>query len=337
MADIKSYLKEVEKLHAAGNATEHSYRPALQALLQSFDTGITATNEPKRVKCGAPDFIMSRGPVPIGHVECKDIGVSLDATEDTDQLIRYFESLDNLILTDYLEFRYYRFGEPQMHVTLARFDSKGKLKAMAGADDQLQAMIDAFLAAEARTIASPKALADRMAKIAQLIRNTIENAFGIEGATGTLHSELESFRATILTDITPEQFADMYAQTVCYGMFSARVNVPDHEADNFTREHAAYDLPATNPFLRDIFDYIGGTKLDPSIVWAVDLLADVLRHCDMTEILKDFGKATRTEDPVVHFYETFLAAYDPSLRESRGVYYTPERSSTTSSAVWMRS
>ena len=85
-----------------------------------------------------------------------------------------------------------------------------------------------------------------------------------------------------------------------------------------------YDLPATNPFLREVFDYIAGTKLDPSIVWAVDLLADILRRCDMGEILSEFGKAIRQEDPVVHFYETFLAAYDPALRESRGVYYTPE-------------
>ncbi|HUU82687.1 MAG TPA: type ISP restriction/modification enzyme, partial [Phycisphaerae bacterium] len=106
--------------------------------------------------------------------------------------------------------------------------------------------------------------------------------------------------------------------------FSARVNVPDHKAATFSREHAAYDLPATNPFLREVFDYIAGTKLDPSIVWAVDLLADILRRCDIGEILSQFGKAIRQEDPVVHFYETFLAAYDPALRESRGVYYTPE-------------
>ena len=163
-----------------------------------------------------------------------------------------------------------------------------------------------------------------MANVAKVIRDAIEKAFALEGEAGTLHGEFESFRATILGDITPAQFADMYAQTVCYGMFSARVNVPDQKAGTFTREHAAYDLPKTNPFLREVFEYIAGTKLDPSIVWAVDLLAEMLRRCDMGEILKNFGKATRQEDPVVHFYETFLAAYDPALRETRGVYYTPE-------------
>ncbi len=322
--DIKSYLRDIDKTHATGNATEHSYRPALKALVDSLGGNIDATNEPRRVACGAPDFIVCRKQVPIGHIECKDIGVSLDETAKTEQLGRYFESLDNLILTDYLEFRHYLDGKPRMQVQLARRDAKGKIKLIAEAQDDLQSLFDAFLDAPSTPINTPKDLAARMANIAKLIREAIEKAFSLEGEGGTLHSELESFRATILTDITPARFADMYAQTVCYGMFSARVNVPDRKAREFTREHAAYDLPATNPFLRDVFEYIAGTKLDPTIVWAVDWLAEILRRCAMGEILKDFGKATQREDPVVHFYESFLAAYDPALRETRGVYYTPE-------------
>ena len=320
----QQYLREVGKAHASGNATEHTYRPAFKALVESFGKRVLATNEPKRIACGAPDFIVARREVPIGFIECKDIGIPLDEAEKTDQLERYFASLENLILTDYLEFRYYVRGEQKMHVNLARIDAKGKIKLMQGGNDQLATLFDTFLSAKPVTINTPKELAARMANIAQVIRGAIERAFALEGEAGTLHSEYESFRATILGDITPSQFADMYAQTVCYGMFSARVNVPDHKAGTFTREHAAYDLPRTNPFLREVFDYIAGTRLDPSIVWAVDLLAEVLRHCEMNEILKDFGKATRKEDPVVHFYETFLAAYDTTLRKTRGVYYTPE-------------
>ena len=321
---IQQYVREVERVHAAANATEHSYRPSLQVLVESFGKDVRATNEPKRVACGAPDFIVSRREVPVGFIECKDVGVCLDAVEKSEQLERYVASFDNLILTDYLEFRYYVRGGRKMDVVLARMDGKGKIRPMQGAGVQLHALLSAFLGAQAATINTPKDLAARMANVAKVIREAIEKAFALEGEAGTLHGELESFRATILSDITPAQFADMYAQTVCYGMFSARVNVPDQKADAFTREHAAYDLPATNPFLREVFEYIAGTKLDPSIVWAVDLLAHVLRHCDMGEILKNFGKATRQEDPVVHFYETFLAAYDPRLRETRGVYYTPE-------------
>ncbi len=322
--DFKTYLRAVQKDLSSGEATEHTYRPALKTLVESVQRGVRATNEPKRVKCGAPDFIVSQKDVPIGCIECKDIGTDLDKTEKTDQLQRYLESLDNLILTDYLEFRYYVGGQQQVHVLLARVDGKGKIKPMQGADAQLEQLFHAFLSAQTKTIGSPKDLAARMANVAKLIRHAVERAFQLEGQAGTLHGEYESFRQTILHDITVDQFADMYAQTVCYGMFSARVNVPEHKVADFTREHAAYDLPATNPFLREVFEYIAGTKLDPSIVWAVDLLADILRHSDMGEILKNFGKASRKEDPVVHFYETFLAAYDPALRESRGVYYTPE-------------
>ena len=323
-ASIKAYLREIQLAHAPGNATEHTYRPAFKVLVESLGKNIAATNEPKRVACGAPDFIVARKGTPVGFIECKDIGVSLDGVEKTDQLKRYFASLENLILTDYIEFRYYVRGEQTMDVKLARIDDKGKVKLLLGSDKQLAAMFDTFFAAKPVAINTPMELASRMANIAKVIRDAIEKAFSIEGGSGTLHSEYESFRITILGDITPTQFADMYAQTVCYGMFSARVNVPDHQAENFTREHAAYDLPRTNPFLREIFDYIAGTKLDTSIVWAVDLLAEMLRCCEMNAILKEFGKATRQEDPVVHFYESFLAAYDPKMRKSRGVYYTPE-------------
>jgi predicted helicase len=321
---IQHYLREVERDYAGGKATEHTYRPVLKALVESFGRNTRATNEPKRVACGAPDFIVERSGRQIGFIECKDIGVRLDEIEKTGQLKRYFAGLENLILTDYLEFRYYLRGEQKMHVRLARIDAKGKVKLMQGADEQLAALFDCFVVAKPPAISTPKELAARMAKVADIIRDAVEKAFAQEDETGTLHGEYESFRATILGDMIPAQFADMYAQTVCYGMFSARVNMPEEAAETFTREHAAYDLPKTNPFLREVFEYIAGTKLDPSIVWIVDHLAEVLRRCDMRAVLKDFGSATRREDPVVHFYETFLAAYDPTLRESRGVYYTPE-------------
>src|SRR5260370_17074593 len=114
----------------------------------------------------------------------------------------------------------------------------------------------------------------------------------------------------------------MYAKTICYGLFAARCNTKPGII--FAREHAAYDIPKTNPFLRKMFNYIAGPDLDDRIVWVVDDLAELLNRSDMSAILQDFGKRTRQEDPVVHFYETFLAAYDPKMREARGVYYTPE-------------
>ena len=321
---ILQYLRELSALHKAGNATEHSFRPAFQALVESYGKGIAATNEPKRIACGAPDFIVARGDTTLGYIECKDLGISLDEVEKSEQIARYLDGIGNLIITNYLEFRYYLNGEMEMQVILARLPEKGRIKPLLGAEGHLQQLFEVFFAAQAAGIGDPNELATRLARIAQVIRDAILVAFKQEDDSGSLHAMLEGFRQTLLHDITHEHFADMYAQTVCYGMFSARVNVPNSQADQFSRRSAALDLPATNPFLREVFEYIAGTRLNTSVVWAVDLLADILRRCDMAAVLRDFGKADRREDPVVHFYESFLAAYDPALRESRGVYYTPE-------------
>ena len=114
----------------------------------------------------------------------------------------------------------------------------------------------------------------------------------------------------------------MYAQTICYGLFAARCHAK--LGATFTREYAAFNMPKTNPFLGDMFVRIAGPGLDERIVWAVDGIAELLNRSDMEAILQTFGKYTGKADPVVHFYETFLAQYDPKLREVRGVYYTPE-------------
>jgi hypothetical protein len=109
-AALRSYLKKIEKAYQIGNATEHTYRAALQELLQTLFSDITVTNEPKRVACGAPDLIITHKQIPLGYIETKDINTSLDQTEHTNQMTRYFGSLANLILTDYVEFRWYVAG-----------------------------------------------------------------------------------------------------------------------------------------------------------------------------------------------------------------------------------
>lgn len=327
------YLKTLEKELAADNATEHTHRSALKSLIESLADKITATNEPQRIKCGAPDYIITRGQVPLGYVEAKDVSVSLDAAEKSEQLKRYRESLGNLILTDYLEFRWYvrprpsrtkEYPESEHRLTarLASIGKNGKLHIENDGGAEVLELLNAFLNAQVPTVQSAKELAVRMARLAQLIRETIQKALAVEEETGALHQQMSGFREVLLHDLTDEQFADMYAQTICYGLFAARCNAKGSE--HFTREHAAYDLPKTNPFLRKMFNHIAGPELDERIAWAVDDLAELLHRSDISAILQDFGKRTRREDPVVHFYETFLAAYDPKMREARGVYYTPE-------------
>ena len=321
---FRDYLKKIEAAFNAGNATEHTHRPALKNLIEDLASAVVATNEPRRVQCGAPDYIITKGHAPLGYIEAKDIGKSLSEAEKTDQLKRYLESLGNLVLTDYLEFRWYVGGKHRLTARLASV-VKGKIKPEKDGPAPVQELLHAFLNASVPIVSSPKDLAVRMAALAKLIRDIIKNAFSEEApeeGPGPLHEQLEGFRRVLIHDLTPAQFADMYAQTICYGLFAARCNAPAGKA--FTREGAEYALPKTNPFLKKMFTHIAGAELDERIVWAVDDLANLLRHTDIAAILKDFGKRTRQEDPVVHFYESFLAAYDPKMREARGVYYTPE-------------
>lgn len=116
---LKTYLAAVQQALRAGNATEHTYRPAFKALIEALaGAGVTATNEPKQIECGAPDFIVARGTVPLGYVEAKDVGIDLRKVEKGDQLQRYRGSLGNLVLTDYLEFRWYLDGELRLTAML---------------------------------------------------------------------------------------------------------------------------------------------------------------------------------------------------------------------------
>src|ERR1017187_9054862 len=129
---IKQYLKALARELAQGRTTEHTHRPALKSLIEALGD-VLATNEPGREKCGAPDYVVTRaGPVTVGYMETKDIGKSLDEAERSEQLKRYLHSLPNLILTDYLEFRWYVNGERRRTASLATLAKSGKLALALG-------------------------------------------------------------------------------------------------------------------------------------------------------------------------------------------------------------
>jgi hypothetical protein len=320
---LADYLKTILKDVSQGNATEHTHRPALKSLVDSLVDGVIATNEPKRSTCGAPDFIVSRGQIPIGYIETKDVGISLDRAERTEQIKRYLSGLNNFVLTDYIEFRWYVSGEMRMKARLGKLSRNGKLQIEPGGDVGVNLLLIAFIKQEAVVVISSRELAVRMARTANLIYESLRGAVAIEDESGPLHEQIKGFRDVLIHDLTKDQFADMYAQTICYGLFAARCNFDGEE--RFTRKDAAHSLPKTNPFLRRLFGEVAGPELDGMPhAWAVDDLAELLNCADIAAILHDFGVRTKREDPVVHFYETFLAAYNPTMRELRGVYYTPE-------------
>jgi predicted helicase len=322
----QDYIGLIQKEFKGGRATEHSYRPALKQFVESLLTSIQATNEPKRQQCGAPDFIITKRNIPIAFIEAKDIGIDLNKEEKSNQMKRYLPSLENLCLTDYLEFRFFFKGQKESTVRIAKLEN-GKIIPLPEFGEQLVHQLTNFIKRQSITIKSSQTLAKMMAAKAVLLKDVLFNALTIAEDSASdddksLRSQLDAFRKILIHDMTEEQFADIYAQTITYGLFAARLH--DETLDDFSRQEALTLIPNSNPFLRKLFTYISGVELDDRIVWIVDSLADLFRVVNIRELLADFGKTSGQTDPMIHFYETFLAEYNPKLRKSRGVYYTPE-------------
>jgi type I restriction-modification system DNA methylase subunit len=234
---------------------------------------------------------------------------------------RYRAALPNLIYTNGLDWDFYRDGTLTASVTIADF-----VMGVIPKTDQYEALenlLRDFIAQKPQTITSPRDLAERMAGKANLIKDVLRKTLADDEALqGELMVQYQAFKENLIHDITPEDFSDIYAETIAYGMFAARLH--DTTLDTFSRQEALELLPKSNPFLRSLFSYVAGYDLDDRIVWIIDDLARVFQACDVAKLMENFGKLTGQNDPFLHFYETFLAAYNPSKRKARGVWYTPE-------------
>ncbi len=325
---VAQYIDEVAKQFSTGKATEHSYRPALAKLLGDLLPKFTITNEPSRIQCGAPDYIIAKGKgatsIPVAFVEAKDIGDSdLDGNrQHKEQFNRYKNSLDHILFTDYLDFHLYENSEFINSIRIAEI--RGNKIAVLDANIPMFLEMVAHLAESMpQKITSSTKLAQMMAAKARLLAEVIEKTLETDSEkTGELAGQWKSFQKVLIHDLTERQFADIYAQTICYGMFAARLH--DDTPDTFSREEAATLIPKTNPFLRKVFQNVAAFDVDTSIAWIVDDLAETFRVTDMPKVMKNFGKATGQADPMIHFYEDFLRYYDPKQKKACGVYYTPE-------------
>lgn len=328
--DILGYFNDLVAINAIGNATEHSYRPVLQKLFDAIDPHIRSQNEPKRLTdVGAPDFSFHRGDVVIGHCEAKDLVIDLKgytAKEGKEQFNRYRKALPNLIYTNGLTFLFYKDGELRHEVTIG--EQMMGWRPIPDAFDALEHALKDFAAQRPQTIRSPATLAKLMAGKAVLIKYILGKSLTAdikaEESTGLtdILGQYKAFKEQLLHDIKPDEFADIYAETIAYGMFAARLH--DETPSDFSREEALHLLPKSNPFLRALFGYIAGPTLDDRLVWVIDDLADIFQATDMAKVMAGFGSLTRRQDPFIHFYEDFLAEYNPAKRKSRGVWYTPE-------------
>ena len=346
MQAIKSYLKDINIQYQSGLATEHSYRPALGDLLDELlgrkRKGVSITNEPAHLECGAPDFVVAHRNIPFGYLETKDVDEDLDDKKHQEQFKRYRDALGNLILTDYLEFRLCRGEDMICQATIAEIQGR-QIKPLRSKFDEFAKLIKTFEEYEAQNIPSAEKLAYHMANKARLLANVISEALNKgqqEPADNSLEVQLKAFKDVLIRDIEPKDFADMYAQTIAYGLFTAQLYLQtqvDFDARlaeaspgtrqrqlAFSRQNVAQFIPKSNPFLRRFFHDIVGLDLDERIKWIVDDLVAMFNAANVAELMDAFGKPTQRVDPYLHFYETFLKEYDPAQRKGRGVYYTPE-------------
>lgn len=322
---IKHYIERLNKQYQTDQAREHSHRGSLEELITSLiPKNFTITNEPAHIACGAPDYVITdNNKAPVAFIEAKDIGDSdLDGrTVHAEQFNRYKNALNSVIFTDYLDFHLYQKGEFKDSVRIAEL--KGNKIVSTKNDEKFAALIDVFLTQNNQTITSTTALAKYMAHKTRFLAKTVEDCFERDKdneKSSIWYYFLESFRRALISDLTEEGFADMYAQTIAYGLFVARLN--DRSPNNFSRSEACNLIPQTNPLLRSFFQQ-GAFDPDKRVEWIIDDLASLFLRVDIEKLEMNYHNK-KESDPFFHFYEEFLAEYDPDLRKAKGVWYTPQ-------------
>lgn len=326
--NTNEYLQSLNSRLQQGHTSEHTFRGDLEQLLHSLlPRNHHIINEPSKISdCGNPDYVITHNKIPIGYIEAKDIGKDLNHKLYSEQFNRYRNALDNLIITDYVWFQFFENGEKVAEIRLGDLSTNNK--SIIASESQFQKfanLIADFASKVTQSIKSPVKLAELMAGKARLLENILEEALTTDirnNNTSPLTEQFSSFKKMLIHDLEPKDFSDLYAQTLAYGLFAARYH--DQTLSTFNRDEAARLIPQNNPLLRNLFQSIAGYNIDERIEPTVDNLAEVFRHADVKTILEGYGKKTAQTDPIIHFYETFLAKYDAKLRKAKGVWYTPQ-------------
>ncbi len=329
---LQKYLVELLTTFKRGDAREESYYQHLSNLIKQLAAvkkikNIDVTILPKKTEAGNPDFRIWDGKNHItGYIEAKEPGITdLDQIEDTPQLRRYFETFPNVILTNFYEFRLYRNGERIAQAMIGRPFIAQKLKTVPPVEnnEKFEKLFDLFFSFSQPKVRSAKSLAVELAKRTRFLRDeVIAVELKENGSKG--HRQIagfyQAFKKYLISTLSEKQFADIYAQTITYGLFAARTRANSE----FNRKLAFEYIPPTIGILRDVFRFISLETPPKSMEIIVDDIAEILNVADVNKILHEYHHSGKGRDPIIHFYETFLANYDPEIRERRGVYYTPE-------------
>ncbi|MBD3290747.1 N-6 DNA methylase, partial [candidate division KSB1 bacterium] len=332
---LEQYLKECTLTSQRGDAREESYYKHLDELIKKFADlhkikSIDITILPKKTEAGNPDFRIWDGRNHItGYIEAKDPSVSnLDYIEDSEQLKRYRSIFPNVILTNFYEFRLYRDGERMAQVMIGRPVIAQKLRTAPPVEniEKFKELFELFFSFSLPKVRNARQLAVELAKRTRFLADeviAVELAENSNKGRRQIHAFYEAFKNFLISTISEKQFADLYAQTITYGLFAARTRVP-HADGEFSRKLAFDYIPHTIGILRDVFRYISLEEPPKSLQLIVEDISEILHVTDVNKILHEYYRSGKGRDPIIHFYETFLATYDPDIRERRGVYYTPE-------------
>jgi len=322
---LNSYFEEIHKIYVAGEFREESFYSSLKALIEEccqffpLQSQAGVLVQPKRTEAGIPDFLIRKDGNIIGYIEAKSPDATLDEAEKSEQLKRYRDSLPNLILTNFLEFRLYRNGNPVDKVEVGRQDTLQSLKYPPVPEklDLFFELLGKFFSFSMPEIKTSSSLSIELAKKTRFLEHILQEELSKENEEVTRF--YKAFQEELIENLTKERFADLYAQTITYGLFAARMKVHD----NFDKDIAWQFIPESLPLLREIFYSFTGPHFPESIRWVVDDISQVLRKADISSIYKEFKTTKWEDDPVINFYETFLKTYNPEERQRLGVYYTP--------------
>jgi len=326
---FQEYFKEIRNRYLSKDFTEFTLRTPLENFIKSLSKDFDLIQEPKRTeKVGAPDFKAYAIKTKIGYIETKDLGQNLDNELESDQIRKYKESIDNIILTDYCRFILIRANQTLFDFNLfslpdlenPRFIISGnKMK-------EFQSLLETFSDYNLPTIRSAEELALELSKKAKLLKylakEQIEEDLSKVKNGEPTSSVYDFYGGTkeLIKDIEKDDCMDAYAQTIVYGLFLAKINCPSV----LDRNTASSYIPRSIGVIKRIFVNISGDSLPSNLSWIVDEITDVLNASDMKSILSEIDIRGKTDrDPLTFFYEGFLATYDPKKRKQLGVYYTP--------------
>jgi hypothetical protein len=334
---FQKYYENIKAEFASQNEnSEHTFRTYLQNFLIEFEKEYSRRNllikhEPLNVgNYGRPDFkITTNYHLTIGLIETKKIGENLKGLLRSDQIYKYSQLSDNIILTDYLDFYLVRKGEVVKRASIfSEFDlPKKKFKVEKSNIEQINELLLEFFSSEPDTITKVDDLAEKLAQKATYLRefsniNLSEYSYD---SINKLYAMYEVFRDSLLPTLETDYFADIYAQTITYGLFLGGLNC-NSTKDELNRYTAFSLMPNSFPLIKELFHNLD--DFPKEVVWAIDEILAILKVTDYVAIKHEFADYRNREmgfhDPFIYFYEDFLKKYDKTQRELRGVYYTPE-------------